>query len=106
MKEFAKFMVESNTATKLLQRITNIGNEAVDNIMLLLPLPEFPDDAIKIKHPFSYVDTVNIKKIYLNNKGEVCFEWYGGDKGVAILDRYNAEDRVWLLRSIVEYLTK
>lgn len=105
-KEFAKFMKESNTATRLLQRITNIGNEAIDNIALLLPLPEFPDNAVKVRHPYRMTETVFVRQIFRNEKGEVCLHWWGEDKGVGILNRYEAEECVWLLRSVLDYLTK
>lgn len=90
----------------MLQRITDIGNEAIDTLGLLLPLPEFPDGAINIRHPYSLVDTVSIKNIWRNERGEICFYWWGEENGVGVVGRYNAEDCVWLLRSIVEYLAK
>lgn len=105
-KEFAKFMVESNTATRLLKRITDIGNEAVENIALLIPLPEFPDDTIKIRHPYHLIDTVAIRQIWRAENGEICFHWWGEENGVGVVGRYDAEDCVWLLRSIVDYLAK
>lgn len=106
-KDFAKFMMESNTAQRLLQRITEAGNEAVDNIGLLLPLPEFPDETIKIGHPYrQHTETVSIRQIYRNESGEICFHWWGEEKGVGYVARYEAVDIVFLLRTVVDYLTK
>lgn len=99
-------MSESNTAQRLLQRITNIGNEAIDNIALLLPLPEFPDETIKVRHPFRMTETVNVRQIYRNEGGEVCFHWWGEPNGVGYVGRYEAVDIVFLLRTIVDHLAK
>lgn len=105
-KQFAQFMVESNTVTKLFQRLTDVGNEAVDLLGLLLPLPEFPDEAIKLTHPYHFAETVSVKTIWRSENGDILFHWWGEENGIGKLERYNPEDRVWLLRSIVNYLAK
>lgn len=76
----------------MFQRLTDIGNEAVDLLGLLLPLPEFPDGAIKLTHPYHFAETVSVKTIWQGENGDILFHWWGEENGIGKLERYPSED--------------
>lgn len=104
----AKLMYQCNTANKMFKAIDELGREAVSKIMLLLPPAEkrediyidFPNnEAITLPHPLGKSGRVGLKRLYLDEKYELRFTWYGKDctKGLAIADIYGAMDCIKLL---------
>lgn len=116
-KHNALLMKRANTAYKLLGKIDEIGAEAVQNICLLLPFAdkpedsymEFPDNgAITMEHPHNG-NTLEVKRLFLDKRCNLCMEWYRMKKGeqpIKILDHYGAMDCVRLLDAIIIHYGK
>lgn len=108
----AKLMYQCNTATNMFKAIDDLGQDAVAKIKLLLPPADkredicidFPNnEGIRLPHPFGKDSLVGLKRLYLNEKYELYFTWYGKDckKGLAVLDMYGAMDCIRLLADLL-----
>ena len=108
----AKLMYSSNASNKMFKAIDDLGQEAIEKIKMLLPYADkrediyidFPNnEAITLPHPLGKSGRVGLKRLYLDEKYELRFTWYGKDctKGLAIADIYGAMDCIKLLDALL-----